>query len=1179
VRFHIRMVWTLRHSCRWRVFGSSALFAAAWFIASAPCAFAQLPQARLYSIFPCGGQTGTTVDVDLTQSVDLDEADGLVFNHPAITAVPKTRDVGGRREPIPNAFTVTIGPNVPSGVYELYARGLFGLSNPRIFVVGTQSETREVEPNNTLEQANDLPLGGIVNGTIGSETDVDVYRFAGKKGQRFVAFCRAADLDSRLAPVLELADAEGRRLGYARQERQKDPVVDVTLPADATYFLRVHDLLYRGGAEYGYRVSAGSIPHIDYIMPPCGVAGSTAKYTLFGRNLPDGKPAGVQVDGRPLEKCQVEIALPATAPLVPAHTTLRSWDAGLGVVSYVAKTPFGESNPVLISLTHVAPVLEREPNDTPQTAQEITVPCEFAGQFQAPGDTDYVTFHARDGQVFWIEVFADRLGSQADPYLVVEQVEHNSKGKEVVTRMTAVDDENTNLAPAVFDTRTDDPSYRFRAPADGTYRIQLRDRAFESRGDPRLVYRLSIRPEEPDFQLVVLPQFPKRGTVPAVSTWALGLRKGDSRDVELLVIRKDGFREPIEVRAEGLPPGVTCRGSALAANAKSGELIFTAAGDAPESSALIHVYGTATLPDPKGASALFEAQRRLAKAAEAASKAADARSFGEQIAKKAGELLTLNRELAEADRQNPTFAKAVADAEAAVGSAAKSLEALKQRQAEADARLAEARRRRDAAAPRKLVHEAVPGSIVWSAETNVPAVSRVGPSLALSVMKESAPFQLSSDVQRLEVNQNRQILLPLKLVRRDGFDGDVGLSLMGLAPANLNIQNKSFPKGQSAELLRMFVARGTRPGTYAVYWSLQATAPYRRNVFALERSERDHAAAVKAAEKAAADAKAAVAARDHAIKQQTDRDAALKPLRARLAQLEQKQRSTSPAIEKPKAQPVFPELARLAEATARAADFARKSADELQANAHSASEVARPELQARAAAARQLADDLRKSADEAAAKARSAGVPVAAIDSAHGKPAPGSQKLVDEIEAATRDVARAEAKLQHAKESKTQAEANAKAALAASLQFESAKKAADARLAQARQAAAPASLIDFPTSTPFLLTVKAAPMDLSATVAKGGQLKRGARLDVKVKVRRSRGFKGPVTLGLPLPPGVAGINADPVTIPAAKTEGVLTVSADKSAPAGAIANLVVRGATEFEGRAEVDAPISLQIVP
>ena len=164
-----------------------------------------------------------------------------------------------------------------------------------------------------------------------------------------------------------------------------------------------------------------------------------------------------------------------------------------------------------------------------------------------------------------------------------------------------MDDDNSNVAPAVFDTRTDDPTYRFQARETGTYRIQLRDRSFESRGSPRLVYRVSIRPEEPDFQLVVLPQYPKQGTVKGVSTWAMGLRKGDSREVEILVLRRDGFREPIEVWAENLPKGVTCRGTSIASNAKTAELIFTAADDAPEGAGFIRVMGKAKAAEPHAA--------------------------------------------------------------------------------------------------------------------------------------------------------------------------------------------------------------------------------------------------------------------------------------------------------------------------------------------------------------------------------------------------------------------------------------------------------------------------------------------------------------------------------------------------------------------------------------------------
>ncbi|HEV8067957.1 MAG TPA: hypothetical protein VGP76_09475 [Planctomycetaceae bacterium] len=1167
----------------------SAAACALWLVLCASPAFAQLPQARLYSIFPGGGKAGTTFDLELTRSEDLDEADRLVFNHPGITAVPKTRDAAGRKESIPNTFSVTIAANVPSGVYELYAGGLFGLSNPRTFVVGSQSEAREVEPNNDLDRANPLPLNAVVNGTIGSDTDVDVYRFEGKKGQRFVACCRAADIDSRLEPVLELTDSGGRRLGYARQELRRDPLVDAVLPADATYFLKVHDLTYRGGPEYVYRLAAGSIPHIDFLMPPAGIAGSTAKYTLFGRNLPGGEPSEVKVDGHRLEKCEVEITLPAVAPLAPAHTTLRSLDAGLGVVSYVAKTPFGESNPVLIALTRTAPILEHEPNDTPQTAQEMSAPGEFVGQFQAPGDTDYIKFRAHAGQVFYVEVFADRLGSQADPYLVVEQVEHNAKGQEAVTRLTAVDDENSNVAPAVFDTRSDDPSYRFQAPADGTYRILLRDRSFESRGDPRLVYRLSIRPEEPDFQLVVLPQYPKRGTIPAVSTWALGLRRGDSRDAQILVLRRDGFREPIEVRAENVPPGVTCRGSALAANAKTGELIFTAAEDAPESSALIHVFATAKLTDSKKVAALSNAETDFAKAAEAASNRAAARSTGEKAIKKAEELLAINRKLAEADPKNAAFAKAIDDAKSAVASASKSAEVLKELQGRADERLALARVRRGAAAkaaaPRELVHEAIPGSIVWSAEVTAPAVSRVGQSLALSVMKESAPFHLSTDVARLQVNQSRQILLPLKLARRNGFDADVAMTLVGLTPGNLNIQNKAFPKGKSDDLLRLFVARGTRAGTYTVYWSLQAAVSYRRNVFALERAERELAAAAKAENESLALAKTLSAARDRAIKKHAECAAAIKPLRSRLAQLEQSlaqaQRANASVVDRKTSLSTSSaaQLETLAETTSGVAEFAKKAAEEAEANAKSASESARPELKARALAAKQLADELRKTADEAAAKAGSSRRTAATADHPHRESALDLTKLSAEIQTVKQSLATAESALKSAAEAKQQAESLAAAALAGSKQLAEARKSSDSRLAQAKQVAAPKNLTDFAPSTPFILTVKAAPIEVTASVPKGGQLKRGTRLDVKVKVRRARGFRGPVALGLPLPPGVAGIKADAMTIAADKTDGVLTIAADKSSTQGAIDNLVVRGTAEFEGKAEVDAPISIKVVP
>ena len=87
----------LRHIFCLAIAGGIAL------VGAAP-AKAQLPQARLFSIFPCGGKAGSTVELSLTTVADLDEADHLLFNHAGITAVPKTTDVGGKKNRSPTSL-------------------------------------------------------------------------------------------------------------------------------------------------------------------------------------------------------------------------------------------------------------------------------------------------------------------------------------------------------------------------------------------------------------------------------------------------------------------------------------------------------------------------------------------------------------------------------------------------------------------------------------------------------------------------------------------------------------------------------------------------------------------------------------------------------------------------------------------------------------------------------------------------------------------------------------------------------------------------------------------------------------------------------------------------------------------------------------------------------------------
>ena len=72
--------------------------------------------------------------------------------------------------------------------------GRYGISNSRLFEVNDSlTEVEEKEPNDTPEQATEVPLNCVVNGTTDSTGD-DWFRWKGKRGQRVVMDCLASRL-------------------------------------------------------------------------------------------------------------------------------------------------------------------------------------------------------------------------------------------------------------------------------------------------------------------------------------------------------------------------------------------------------------------------------------------------------------------------------------------------------------------------------------------------------------------------------------------------------------------------------------------------------------------------------------------------------------------------------------------------------------------------------------------------------------------------------------------------------------------------------------------------------------------------------------------------------------------------------------------------------------------------
>ncbi|MCU0872324.1 MAG: hypothetical protein MUE50_08260 [Pirellulaceae bacterium] len=549
------------------------------------------------SIFPPGSKAGTTIEVT-TAGADQDEAALLLFSHPGITGKPKSPpgQPANTAQTNSNTFEVSIAADVPTGVYEARLVGRFGASNPRAFVVGRGDEIAEPGGNSSPAAAAEIRLGLTANGRADANA-VDYYKLKLAAGQRVLVECAAERIDSRMDGTLAVLDAAGRELARNRDTDGRDPLIDFTASSEAEYLVAVHDFLYRGGAEYFYRLTAHAEPRVDFVFPPCGPAGSNQPYTVYGRNLPGGKPAaGVAVAGTPLESITVSIPLPADAanpPNLESASLVPPQSALIDAVDY----RLGNSNPVRIGIAQAPVVVEQEPaNNDAATAQLVSVPCEYVGQFYPAGDVDWIEFAATKGQVLGIDVLAHRLGLDSDPCLTLVKLNPAADGQIALQEIAAVDDlpERQALIGSDFDISTDDPSYRFVVPEDAKYRLMVRDQFGDARHDARFVYRLRIAPEQPDFRLAAVPQPPRVGQNPnQVPLDSLVLRRGEASLIKVIASRRDGFPGEIDITAEGLPTGVTCSGAVIGGDVNTAWLVFSAAENAPAAAAAIRIVGKA----------------------------------------------------------------------------------------------------------------------------------------------------------------------------------------------------------------------------------------------------------------------------------------------------------------------------------------------------------------------------------------------------------------------------------------------------------------------------------------------------------------------------------------------------------------------------------------------------------
>ncbi|MBN2130314.1 MAG: hypothetical protein JW741_12500, partial [Sedimentisphaerales bacterium] len=268
------------------------------------------------SIFPLGGRAGTQTVVETRG-----------WNLPATQLTVDARDQG------PGVQTISVSKDGQ-------------ISNGVPFAVDMLPECLEHESNDQPDQAQSVTLPVIVNGRVDNPGDGDVFCFAGRAGEPFVAEVYARRLDSPLDSTLRLTDAAGRQLAFNDDHEDKgsglnthhaDSYLSVMLPAEGTYYVHLADAQHKGGTAYAYRLRL-SAPRPDFALriTPSSVNARTATtvpLTVYALRQ-DGfsgdiiltlkdAPDGFSLGGGWVPTGQDKVSVTLTVPTNPAPEPVR----------------------------------------------------------------------------------------------------------------------------------------------------------------------------------------------------------------------------------------------------------------------------------------------------------------------------------------------------------------------------------------------------------------------------------------------------------------------------------------------------------------------------------------------------------------------------------------------------------------------------------------------------------------------------------------------------------------------------------------------------------------------------------------------------------------------------------------------------------------------------------------
>lgn len=526
----------------------------------------------LHGVSPCAVQAGQTVECSYgasnNGSKDVYEVQvsgkgvtgALVTpGNPRALAAPPAETVDMRIPAVQLKIRFTAAPDAAPGIRDVRVLSPHGPSSLGQIVVVRDPVVREVDPNDSMKEAQAVTWPATLCGKINGKEDVDYYKFKVAAGTALTFHMYCQRLQGKLTsmtyhadPFMAVRDATGTVLAANDNTFGFDPLLHHRFAAAGEYYLEVRDVRYHGYRSWDYAIEVHDRPFVTTISPACLPPGVPTKVRLFGYNLPADP--------------HVTVTLPADA---------RPWDQPLPLPN-VAGRPLNTVTvrPSALPLVHEA----ASPNDSLAQAQPIAVPAAVAGVIERPGDVDWYAFDARKGDRFTFQIAARPLHSELDSVVRV----CNAKG-EVLAENDDKSDATGHAEKRNEILCADSRVENWEAPSDGRYFVQVTD--VSDRGGERFTYSLLVSRARPHFQLELSTD---KTIISPTTTSVIFVR----------AIRKEGFAGDIQLAVEGLPPGVTAECGHIPAACQDGCIFLRAKDARPRTFGHIRVVGSADVTAP-----------------------------------------------------------------------------------------------------------------------------------------------------------------------------------------------------------------------------------------------------------------------------------------------------------------------------------------------------------------------------------------------------------------------------------------------------------------------------------------------------------------------------------------------------------------------------------------------------